>query len=107
MNCWCSSLIARMAATGSCYRVICSRSHNWDEAIEVALASPGMRWVVQRLANLPVNEFPVVDTEGKVHVEPFYTVMGFAPTKYGLASSAARRKSRWSTWPSAAACAAC
>ena len=22
--------------------------------------------------------------EGGVHIEPFYTVMGFAPTKYGL-----------------------
>ena len=22
--------------------------------------------------------------DGKVHFEPFYTVMGFAPTKYGL-----------------------
>ena len=27
----------------------------------------------------------MVDVEGDVHIEPFYTVMGFAPTKYGLA----------------------
>ncbi len=39
---------------------------------------------MQRLANLPVNEFPVVDAEGQLHLEPFYTVMGFAPTKYGV-----------------------
>ena len=32
-----------------------------------------------------MHEFPVVDADGTVHVEPFYTVMGFAPTKYGLA----------------------
>jgi hypothetical protein len=41
--------------------------------------------VVQQLASLPVNEFPVIGPEGKLHVEPFYTVMGFAPSKYGLA----------------------
>ena len=23
-------------------------------------------------------------SDGSVHIEPFYTVMGFAPTKYGL-----------------------
>ncbi len=55
----------------------------WEQAIDESLANPG-GWVVQRLANLPVNEFPVVDAQGHVHLEPFYTVMGFAPTKYGL-----------------------
>jgi hypothetical protein len=55
----------------------------WQRAIEAALADPET-WVVQRLASLPVHEFPVVDVEGGVHIEPFYTVMGFAPTKYGL-----------------------
>jgi hypothetical protein len=55
----------------------------WNEAVDLALAAPEP-WVVQRLANLSVNEFPVVDGEGHVHLEPFYTVMGFAPTKYGL-----------------------
>jgi hypothetical protein len=33
-----------------------------------------------------VCEFPVVGADGKVHDEPFYTVMGFAPTRYGLAT---------------------
>ena len=42
-------------------------------------------WVVQRLAAIPVSEFPVVTAEGTARVEPFYIVMGFAPTKYGLA----------------------
>jgi hypothetical protein len=55
----------------------------WEQAIAEALANPG-GWVVQRLANLPVHEFPVVDAQGHMHLEPFYTVMGFAPTKYGL-----------------------
>ncbi len=55
----------------------------WDAAIERALAGPD-GWVVQRLASMTVNEFPVVGDDGTVHVEPFYTVMGFAPTKYGL-----------------------
>ncbi len=56
----------------------------WDQAIERALQSPD-RWVVQQLAAIPVYEFPVISDEGRVHTEPFYTVMGFAPSKYGLA----------------------
>jgi uncharacterized circularly permuted ATP-grasp superfamily protein len=56
----------------------------WDSAIELALAV-GERWVVQQLTSIPVNEFPVIGPDGAVHVEPFYTVMGFAPSKYGLA----------------------
>lgn len=55
----------------------------WDDAMNQALSSDEA-WVVQRLASIPVNEFPVVDDRGAVHVEPFYTVMGFAPTKYGV-----------------------
>lgn len=56
----------------------------WEQAMERALADPE-RWVVQQLAQIPVYEFPVVGPDGAVHVEPFYTVMGFAPSKYGLA----------------------
>ena len=51
--------------------------------MERALADPEL-WVVQRLANLPVTEFPVVGPDRSMHIEPFYTVMGFAPTRYGL-----------------------
>lgn len=54
----------------------------WEAAIEKAVTDPE-RWVVQRLASIPVSEFPVV-VEGKVHFEPFYTVMGFASTRYGV-----------------------
>lgn len=56
----------------------------WDREIDLALTERE-QWVVQRLAALPVNEFPVVSEDGTAHLEPFYTVMGFAPTKYGLA----------------------
>ncbi len=57
----------------------------WESAIEEALEDEEDEWVVQRLAPIAVNEFPVVADDGSVHIEPFYTVMGFAPTKYGLA----------------------
>jgi len=56
----------------------------WETAIDKALAD-SERWVVQQLASIPVSEFPVLGPDGKVQVEPFYLVMGFAPTKYGLA----------------------
>jgi hypothetical protein len=59
-------------------------AQEWEAALDAALADRE-RWVVQQLASIPVNEFPVVDPDGKVHVEPFYTVMGFAPSKYGVA----------------------
>jgi len=57
---------------------------DWAAAIDNALDGDEP-WVVQRLAPITVSEFPVVAEDGSVHVEPFYTVMGFAPTKYGLA----------------------
>ncbi len=55
----------------------------WQAAVDRALADPE-RWVVQQLASIPVQEFPVLGLDGKVHGEPFYTVMGFAPSKYGV-----------------------
>jgi hypothetical protein len=56
----------------------------WEAALERALADPE-RWVVQQLAGIPVSEFPVAGPDGRIHVEPFYVVVGFAPTKYGVA----------------------
>ena len=56
---------------------------DWEKVVEKALNDPD-RWVVQELANIPVSEFPVVGPDEKVNFEPFYTVMGFAGTKYGL-----------------------
>jgi hypothetical protein len=56
----------------------------WEAAIERALKDRE-RWVVQQLASIPVSAFPVLGTDRSVHVEPFHVVMGFAPSKYGLA----------------------
>jgi hypothetical protein len=55
----------------------------WEAAIALGLKDSD-RWVVQQLASIPVSEFPLLGPDGQVHVEPFYTVMGFAPTKYGV-----------------------
>lgn len=57
---------------------------DWQAAIDRALADPDDRWVLQQLTALPVNEFPVDVGGGKIDLEPFYTVMGFAPTNYGV-----------------------
>jgi hypothetical protein len=56
----------------------------WEAAIDSALADQE-RSVVQRVASIPVSVFPVQGPDGKIHMEPFYTVMGFAPSKYGVA----------------------
>jgi hypothetical protein len=56
----------------------------WETTMDNAIRDRE-RWVVQQLAGIPVSEFPVIGTDGAIHIEPFYTVMGFAPTKYGLA----------------------
>ena len=40
--------------------------------------------VVQRLTRIPASEFPALSPEGAVHTEPFYTVIGLTPTKYGV-----------------------
>ena len=57
----------------------------WDAALTAALADADDRWVVQQVATIPVREFPVVGVDGMVHVEPFYTVMGFAAGDDGVA----------------------
>jgi hypothetical protein len=55
----------------------------WNTALDRALVGTE-NWVVQQLASIPVSEFPVAGASDSVHLEPFYTVMGFAPTQYGL-----------------------
>lgn len=60
----------------------------WETLIGRALAShadPNDAWVVQAVVSLPVQEFPVTDAAGRAHTEPFYSVMGLAPTDNGLA----------------------
>jgi hypothetical protein len=56
----------------------------WESALERALADKE-RWVVQRLANIPVSVFPVMGPDGRIHLEPFHVVMGFAATRDGVA----------------------
>jgi hypothetical protein len=55
----------------------------WEKAIEEALH--GESFVVQRLARITVGEFPVIGPDGQISNEPFYMVIGLAPTKYGVA----------------------
>jgi uncharacterized circularly permuted ATP-grasp superfamily protein len=54
----------------------------WHDAIDHALTEPG-EWVAQRLARITAYEFPVVAADRTISVQPFYMVVGFAPTKYG------------------------
>jgi carboxypeptidase Taq len=59
----------------------------WERRVADALTGaddPHGQWVVQRAAPIPVFDFPVLDEHGDVTEEPFYTVMGFAPTDHGL-----------------------
>ena len=55
----------------------------WEAAIQRAVIDED-QWVVQRLTRIPVSEFPVLSPEGEVSTEPFYTVIGLTPTKYGV-----------------------
>jgi uncharacterized circularly permuted ATP-grasp superfamily protein len=55
----------------------------WAQAIDAALADTE-RWVVQQVASIPVKSFHVLDDKGELHLEPFYVVMGFAPTRFGV-----------------------
>ena len=57
---------------------------DWESALDAALADE-RRWVVQQLASIPVKPFHVLDDSGGLHVEPFFIVMGFAPSRYGVA----------------------
>jgi carboxypeptidase Taq len=59
----------------------------WERLLDRALAGqddPYDSWVVQSAATLPVHLFPVITDGGRSHDEPFYAVMGFAPTEHGL-----------------------
>ncbi|HUM13174.1 MAG TPA: hypothetical protein VLT82_19660 [Myxococcaceae bacterium] len=55
----------------------------WEQALDGAMAEPDA-WVVQQLVQLPVHEFPVLAPDGGVRLEPFYVVLGLAPTEEGL-----------------------
>jgi hypothetical protein len=57
----------------------------WEAVIETAVEDTEARWVAQQVAPIPVKEFYVVGADGGVHLEPFYVVLGFAPSRYGVA----------------------
>jgi hypothetical protein len=61
-----------------------SSEGKWDSAIDRALAEEE-RWVFQQVASIPVKPFHVLDDSDQLSVEPFYVVMGFAPSRYGVA----------------------
>jgi hypothetical protein len=56
----------------------------WESAIDRALADEN-RWVLQQTASIPVKSFHVLDAADQLHVEPFYVVLGFAASRYGVA----------------------
>jgi len=55
----------------------------WESAIERALRAAD-RWVAQEVVDIPVQEFPVVGDDGVVRFEPYFSVMGFMATPYGV-----------------------
>jgi hypothetical protein len=55
----------------------------WEAAIERALGG-GERWVAQERASIPEREFPVVGDDDAVRFEPFFIVMGFVSSPYGV-----------------------
>lgn len=57
----------------------------WGQAVEAAFSTPG-QFVVQAKAEVPVHLLPVRRDDGVVDLEPCYVVMGFAPSRYGLAT---------------------
>jgi hypothetical protein len=66
----------------------------WESAIESALKDENDRWVIQETAEIPVKSFHVLDDSGGLHVEPFYVVMGIAPSHYGIAMLVRASQSR-------------
>ena len=56
---------------------------SWEEALQAAALKPN-GWVLQRAVPLPVQEFPVVEHD-RVRHQPFYVVIGLAPTEDGVA----------------------
>ncbi len=56
----------------------------WATALDAALADEEL-WVLQRLAQIPVVEVPTLMSDGTLHPEAFYHVMGFASSDEGIA----------------------
>ena len=59
----------------------------WETLLDEAAAladDPERSYVVQTATRLPVHEFPVIGSDGRVFGEPFYAVMGFVATENGI-----------------------
>ena len=56
----------------------------WEAAINRAVMDEE-RWVVQQVAQIPVKSFQLLDDSDRLHVEPFYVVVGMAPSRDGVA----------------------
>ncbi len=61
-----------------------AEQHEWESALDRALGDTESRYVLQQAAPIPVQSFHVFDDAGQVQVEPFYVVMGMAPSRYGV-----------------------
>ena len=72
--------------TGVCLGALQPQA-DWERALDRAVAEPD-GWVAQQLVSLPVHEFPVLAPDGGVRLEPFYVVLGLAPTEEGLSLTA-------------------
>src|SRR5882724_9033471 len=60
---------------------------DWERLLNEAVTGANdceSAWVLQKATRLPVSEFPIVGQDGRVFNEPYYAVMGFAPTENGL-----------------------
>ncbi len=56
----------------------------WDRALATALREPS-QWIVQRAARVHEELFPEIRPNGRVKLEPFFAVTGFAATPDGMA----------------------
>ena len=56
----------------------------WAGAIDATLADEEL-WMLQKLAQIPVVEVPTLKSDGTLHPEAFYHVMGFASGDEGIA----------------------
>src|SRR5215212_2739095 len=56
---------------------------DWESIIEQALAGAD-RWVAQEVVDIPIHEFPLAEDDGGVRFEPFFVVMGFVASPYGV-----------------------
>ncbi len=74
---WCSSRTARYGGEGVVIGPALTRRRSGRRPSTRRWPTPSAGWCSSWRASR-CGEFPVVGPDGRVHVEPFYTVMGFA-----------------------------